>query len=62
MIDATRLESDLLLLYPDAGPELNFTTDYELLVAVILSAQCTDVRVNIITEELFAVADTPQKM
>ncbi len=62
MIDATRLESDLLLLYPDAGPELNFTTDYELLVAVILSAQCTDVRVNIITEELFAAADTPQKM
>ena len=35
---------------------------YELLIATILSAQCTDVRVNIITEELFKVADTPEKM
>lgn len=43
-------------------PALNFTTPYELLVAVILSAQCTDNRVNVVTKELFSVANTPQKM
>ncbi len=62
MIDVTQLELDLRSLYPDAGPELNFRSHYELLVAVILSAQCTDVRVNIITQELFPLADTPEKM
>lgn len=41
---------------------LNFTTPYELLVAVILSAQCTDQRVNIITEELFKEHNTPETM
>lgn len=40
-------------LYPDAGPELDFVNPYELLVAVILSAQCTDVRVNQVTKVLF---------
>ncbi len=48
--------------FPDAKSELSFKTPYELLIAVILSAQCTDKRVNIITKELFKVADTPQKM
>lgn len=43
-------------------PALNFTTPYELLVAVILSAQCTDQRVNVITKELFKEHNTPQKM
>jgi len=43
-------------------PALNFTTPYELLIAVILSAQCTDKRVNIITEQLFKEYNTPQKM
>ena len=43
-------------------PALNFTTPYELLVAVILSAQCTDERVNKITAELFKEYNTPQKM
>jgi endonuclease-3 len=43
-------------------PALDFTTPYELLVAVILSAQCTDQRVNIITKELFKEYNTPQKM
>lgn len=38
---------------PDADTELNYSTPYELLVAVILSAQCTDVRVNKITPALF---------
>lgn len=38
---------------PDPKTELNYTTPYELLVAVILSAQCTDKRVNIVTKDLF---------
>ena len=49
-------------LYPNPECALNFTTPYELLVAVILSAQCTDKRVNIVTEKLFKVANTPEKM
>lgn len=43
-------------------PALNFGSPYELLVAVILSAQCTDARVNKITEELFKRYNTPEKM
>ena len=39
--------------YPDAHCELNFSNSLELLVATILSAQCTDKRVNIVTAELF---------
>ena len=49
-------------MYPDARPELDFTTPYELLVATVLSAQCTDKRVNMATAELFKVAGTPAKM
>lgn len=40
--------------YPDAHCELNFANPFELLIATILSAQCTDVRVNMVTPELFA--------
>lgn len=40
---------------------LNYTTPFELLVAVILSAQCTDVRVNIVTENMFKIANTPEE-
>ena len=43
-------------------PALKFSTPFELLIAVILSAQCTDERVNKITEELFKEYNTPQKM
>ena len=43
-------------------PALNFSTPYELLIAVILSAQCTDQRVNVITKELFKEYNTPEKM
>ena len=39
--------------YSDAVTELNYKNDYELLIAIILSAQCTDKRVNIITPALF---------
>ena len=49
-------------LYPDAKPALNYTTAYELLVAVILSAQCTDERVNKVTAVLFEKHSTPQAM
>jgi endonuclease-3 len=52
----------LASLYPDAKPALNYTTPYELLVAVVLSAQCTDERVNIVTKELFKGYNTPEKM
>lgn len=41
--------------------ELNFTTNFELLVSVILSAQCTDKRVNEVTKTLFKVANTPEQ-
>ena len=47
-------------VYKDTKPALRFGNPFELLVAVILSAQCTDVRVNITTERLFAKAPTPQ--
>ncbi|MBQ8109814.1 MAG: endonuclease III [Clostridia bacterium] len=40
-------------LYPEAKPELNFRNPYETLIATILSAQCTDKRVNQVTERLF---------
>ena len=49
-------------VYFGAKPQLNFSTNFELLVAVILSAQCTDARVNIVTERLFKKANTPQKI
>lgn len=53
---------ELRRLYPDAKPALEYATPYELLVAVILSAQCTDIRVNQVTKELFKEHNTPQTM
>ena len=50
----------LRTLYPNAKPALEFKTPFELLIAVILSAQCTDVRVNIVTSRLFPRANTPE--
>lgn len=49
-------------LYPNPKCALNFNNAYELLVAVVLSAQCTDKRVNQVTPALFQAAPTPQKM
>lgn len=46
--------------FPDAHCALNHTNAFELLVATILSAQCTDVRVNIVTADLFRKYRTPQ--
>lgn len=47
-------------VYPDAKAELNFSNPFELLIATILSAQCTDVRVNKVTKELFKEYKTPE--
>lgn len=47
-------------IYKDTKPALNFRNPFELLIAVILSAQCTDKRVNVVTERLFAKAPTAQ--
>jgi len=47
---------------PHPTTELKYRTPYELLVAVVLSAQATDKSVNLATAELFRVADAPQKM
>lgn len=51
--DARWIFRELAKTYPDAGPELDFTNPLELLVATILSAQCTDRRVNAVTPALF---------
>src|SRR5262245_16772622 len=51
--DTRRILSKLERQHPGAFTELNFTTPYELLVATILSAQCTDERVNQVTPALF---------
>lgn len=48
--------------YPEPGCPLNHTDPFTLLVAVMLSAQCTDARVNKVTSALFAAAPTPQAM
>jgi len=50
---AARVTRQLGRHYPDAECALNFSTPLELLVATILSAQCTDERVNVVTEDLF---------
>lgn len=48
--------------YKDEGTMLHFSSPFTLLVAVVLSAQCTDKRVNIITNRMFPRLDTPAKM
>ena len=60
--DKEKTLAELARLYPDAKPALHYTTPYELLVAVILSAQCTDERVNKVTEKLFVQYSTPEAM
>ena len=62
----TELASEIYLrlkkVHPDAHCELNHSNAYELLLATILSAQCTDVRVNIVTPALFKKYPTPIKL
>ena len=62
MCTSDEILTQLEALYPDAVPALKFRSPYELLVAVILSAQCTDERVNQVTEKLFQEHNTPQTM
>lgn len=50
----------LMILHPNAHCELEHSSAFELLIATILSAQCTDVRVNIVTSELFKKYNTPE--
>lgn len=50
------------LVNPNPSTELHFSNPFETLVAVILSAQCTDRRVNMVTPALFAAYSTPQAM
>ena len=52
----------LAKVYPEAATELHFSSPYELLVAVMLSAQCTDKRVNMVTPALFKAFPTVQDM
>ncbi|MEG1535737.1 MAG: endonuclease III [Clostridia bacterium] len=59
-IDIKQIICKLEEKYPTAKCELEFSSTYELLIAVILSAQCTDKRVNKVTKELFARCNTPE--
>lgn len=57
MMKSSYLTGELDKLFPDARCELNYTKDYELLIATVLSAQCTDKRVNQVTNILFSKYD-----
>ncbi len=64
-VDEKILREELRILeetYRGAIPQLKFNSPFELLVAVILSAQCTDKRVNQVTQSLFPLANTPEKI
>jgi len=61
-VDAEAFFRRLAAANPNPRGELQYINPYTLLVAVVLSAQATDVSVNKATEPLFKVADTPQKM
>ena len=56
-----KLLNELKERYPDARCALDYGSEFELLIAVILSAQCTDKRVNVVTKELFKAANTPEQ-
>jgi len=57
-----KIISTLDTLYDNEGTFLNYSTPYELFIAVILSAQCTDKRVNEVTKHLFKTANTPEQI
>ena len=59
---AAYVDRRLAELYPETPVPLDHKDAFTLLIAVLLSAQCTDKRVNLVTPELFAVADNPQAM
>ena len=62
MTNTQKILQTLARDFPNAKSELNFNNPYELIVAVILSAQCTDKRVNLVTPALFEVAPNPQAL
>lgn len=59
---AATIDRRLAGLYPETPIPLDHTSAYTLLIAVLLSAQCTDKRVNLVTPALFAKADNPRDM
>jgi len=59
---ADYIDRRLAELYPQTPVPLDHRDPFTLLVAVLLSAQCTDKRVNLVTPQLWALADTPEKM
>ena len=59
---AAWIDGRLAELYPETPVPLDHRDAYPLLVAVLLSAQCTDKRVNLVTPHLWALGDTPEKM
>lgn len=61
MKNVEKLIIELSKCYDGEKGSLDFSTPFELLVAVMLSAQCTDARVNIVTKELFKIANTPKQ-
>ena len=62
MKDAVAVFDKLDVQHPNAWTELHFTNPYELLAATILSAQCTDARVNLVTPALFKKYPTPKAL
>jgi len=56
------IKEEFIKTYSDAVTELDYKNDFELLIAIILSAQCTDKRVNIITPALFEKYPTPSDL
>ena len=59
---AKKIQGILDKLYPSPSVPLKHQDNYTLLIAVLLSAHCTDARVNKVTPELFALGDTPEMM
>lgn len=62
LVRSKKIHKILDELFPNPPIPLTHTSPYTLLIAVLLSAQCTDQRVNQVTPELFKLADTPEKM
>lgn len=59
---AKKIQQILEEYFPSPAIPLHHTSPFTLLVATVLSAQCTDARVNLVTPALFKLADTPEKM
>ena len=60
--EATKIIEILKEYYPDCACSLDFTTPFEMMIAVMLSAQCTDERVNKTTPALFSKYNTPEAL